>query len=222
MLTAKCSGEAEDWSNDETAVDTPATEQSDEADAAVVVDEQAAYLASADGNVGQRASDACQHEQTKSGVANDHPPNFQELHSNPGSGLSQTSSSTAATQEQAKMPGADESVGFGPTEVPAETTNPDMTVIRLVEKAGHSAGKLVNLLGKHIPAFLDETRFEGRRVRLMKRAQIFVADLWAAFNGTSYGDFHDIRHLTMFAGAYMIRRSDLAVARLTRSPRRSR
>ena len=81
-----------------------------------------------------------------------------------------------------------------------ETSKPDLSVIRLIEKADHSAGKLVNLLAKHFPSFRDETRFEGRKVRFLKRAQIFVADLWAAFNGTSYGAFDDIEHLTMFAG----------------------
>lgn len=95
----------------------------------------------------------------------------------------------------------EKSADLGPTAVvSAAVTQPDKTVIRLVEKAEHSAGKLVNLLGKYIPAFLDETRFEGRRVRLMKRAQIFVADLWAALDGSSYGEFDDIHHLTMFAG----------------------
>nr|GFC61640.1 hypothetical protein [Tanacetum cinerariifolium] len=32
-----------------------------------------------------------------------------------------------------------------------------------------------------------------------KRAQIFVADLWAAFDGESYGEFNDIDKVTMFA-----------------------
>ncbi|KAK5681689.1 hypothetical protein LTS10_006222 [Elasticomyces elasticus] len=77
---------------------------------------------------------------------------------------------------------------------------PDMSVVRLIEEADQSAGKLVNLLAKHFPCFRDETRFDGRKVRLLKRAQIFVADLWAAFNGTGYGEFHDIDNLTMFAG----------------------
>ena len=87
--------------------------------------------------------------------------------------------------------------------LPAEAhahPKPDLSVIRLIEKADHSAGKLVNLLAKHFSCFRDETRFENRKVRLMKRAQIFVADLWAAFNGAGYGEFHDIDHLTMFAG----------------------
>ena len=77
---------------------------------------------------------------------------------------------------------------------------PDLTVVRLIEKADHSAGKLVNLLAKHFEAFRDETRYEGKKVRLLKRAQIFVADLWAAFDGTGYGAFDDIGEVTMFAG----------------------
>lgn len=84
---------------------------------------------------------------------------------------------------------------------PAEAFSlPDMSIVRLVQEAGRSAGKLVNLLAKHFPCFQDEGRFDGRKVRFLKRAQIFVADLWAAFNGKSYGDFYDIGHLTMFAG----------------------
>ncbi len=85
-------------------------------------------------------------------------------------------------------------------DTPKGPPKPDRSVIRLIEKADRSAGKLVNLLAKHFPSFRDEARFEGQRVRFYKRAQIFVADLWAAFNGTGYGEFHDIGHLTMFAG----------------------
>ena len=33
----------------------------------------------------------------------------------------------------------------------------------------------------------------------MKRAQIFVADVWNRFGGHGYGEFHDIDSLTMFA-----------------------
>jgi hypothetical protein len=39
-------------------------------------------------------------------------------------------------------------------------------------------------------------------VRFLKRAQILVADLWAAFDGESYGEFNDIDKITMFAGNY--------------------
>ncbi len=77
---------------------------------------------------------------------------------------------------------------------------PDSSIVRLIEQADHSAGKLVNLLAQHFPCFRDETRFDGRKVHFLKRAQIFVADLWAAFNGTGYGAFDNIECLTMFAG----------------------
>jgi hypothetical protein len=76
----------------------------------------------------------------------------------------------------------------------------DMRVLNLVQRANHSAAGLVNLLSEHFPSFRDEFRFEGRKVRLLKRAQIFVADLWACFNGQCYGQFDDIDKITMFAG----------------------
>ena len=36
-------------------------------------------------------------------------------------------------------------------------------------------------------------------VSFLKRAQIFVADVWSRFGGTGYGEFNDIDTLTMFA-----------------------
>lgn len=36
-------------------------------------------------------------------------------------------------------------------------------------------------------------------IRFLKRAQILVADLWACFNGESYGEFRDIDKITIFA-----------------------
>ncbi|KAF2152352.1 hypothetical protein K461DRAFT_278585 [Myriangium duriaei CBS 260.36] len=75
----------------------------------------------------------------------------------------------------------------------------DGSVVNLIQAAGGSAGKLVNLLAHHFKCFRDESEFEGKRVRFLKRAQIFVADLWAAFDGTSYGAFDDIDCITMFA-----------------------
>jgi len=76
----------------------------------------------------------------------------------------------------------------------------DGSVVELIESAEGSAGKLVNLLAHHFDAFRDESRFDGKQVRILKRAQIFVADLWAAFGGEGYGDFDDIDDITMFAG----------------------
>lgn len=56
-------------------------------------------------------------------------------------------------------------------------------------------------MARDFVCFRDEHRFDGRKkpVRLLKRAQIFVADLWACFNGESWGEFGDIDKITMFA-----------------------
>lgn len=41
--------------------------------------------------------------------------------------------------------------------------------------------------------------YKGHQGFLYKRAQIFATDLWGAFKGESYGEFHDIGAITMFA-----------------------
>jgi hypothetical protein len=76
----------------------------------------------------------------------------------------------------------------------------DSSVITLIEDAKNSAAGLVNLLAERFACFRDEGKFDGKRVRFLKRAQIFVADLWAAFDGEGYGAFNDIDKITMFAG----------------------
>lgn len=82
---------------------------------------------------------------------------------------------------------------------------PDHAVVRLIQRADKSAGRLVNLLATHFPSsFRDEARFDGKRVKLFKRAQIFVADLWAALNARGLGEFGDVDHLTMFPGTSML------------------
>lgn len=60
---------------------------------------------------------------------------------------------------------------------------------------------MVNLLARDFSCFRDEHKFEGsgRPVRFLKRAQILVADLWACFDGESYGAFRDIDKITIFA-----------------------
>lgn len=69
-----------------------------------------------------------------------------------------------------------------------------------IKEADHSAAGLVNLLAESFPCFNDVVRFENRKsVRLLKRAQICVADLWAAFEGEGFGEFDDIDKITMFA-----------------------
>lgn len=77
----------------------------------------------------------------------------------------------------------------------------DCSITSLVGAARGSAARLVNLLAADFPCFRDEHAFAGRSkpIRLLKRAQIFVADLWACFQGQSYGSFGDIDKITMFA-----------------------
>ncbi|KAI0017741.1 hypothetical protein F4780DRAFT_754221 [Xylariomycetidae sp. FL0641] len=73
--------------------------------------------------------------------------------------------------------------------------------IKCIEAADGSAAGLVNLLARDFTCFRDEWKYAGRRkpIRFLKRAQILVADLWACFNGESYGQFRDIDKITMFA-----------------------
>ncbi|KAL8731591.1 MAG: hypothetical protein Q9166_003279 [cf. Caloplaca sp. 2 TL-2023] len=73
------------------------------------------------------------------------------------------------------------------------------SVLQLIQRAKQSAAALVNLLVTHFPCFNDTATFEGKPIHFYKRAQILVADLWACFEGQSYGLFHDIDTITMFA-----------------------
>ncbi|KAB8293916.1 hypothetical protein EYC80_009389 [Monilinia laxa] len=76
----------------------------------------------------------------------------------------------------------------------------DCSFTNCIKECSHSAAALVNLLAASFPCFNDVVSFEKRKeVRLLKRAQICVADLWAAFEGEGWGEFHDIDKLTMFA-----------------------
>jgi len=59
---------------------------------------------------------------------------------------------------------------------------------------------LVNILARDFQCFNDEVTFHGRKnLKLLKRAQILVADIWAAFNSINWGTFTDIHEITMFA-----------------------
>lgn len=68
-----------------------------------------------------------------------------------------------------------------------------------VEAAGGSAEKLVELLVERMPSFRDGAEYRGQRVSFYKRAQIFCADLYGAFEGRGWGHFKDIDRLTAFA-----------------------
>ncbi|KAK9378423.1 uncharacterized protein V2V93DRAFT_376159 [Kockiozyma suomiensis] len=68
-----------------------------------------------------------------------------------------------------------------------------------IEKADKSAIALVKLVVEKFPCFRDESEYEGKTVKIYKRAQILVSEIWACFNQHSYGDFNDIDEITMFA-----------------------
>eukprot|EP01139_Manchomonas_bermudensis_P001135 Amastigsp_a1439_94.p2 type:complete len:315 gc:universal Amastigsp_a1439_94:30-974(+) len=68
----------------------------------------------------------------------------------------------------------------------------------LVRSAAGSATRLVDLVARYFPGFRDTSVFAGRQVGFYKRAQIFVGDIWGAFNGTGLGAFADIGELTCF------------------------
>ena len=79
--------------------------------------------------------------------------------------------------------------------------DPTTSPLQMILDAKHSAARLVNLLTTSLPSCFDDTSlYHGKPIHLHKRAQILVADLWACFNGTGYGDFDDMDSaLTMFA-----------------------
>ena len=68
----------------------------------------------------------------------------------------------------------------------------------LVEDAGGSAGKLVDLLTE-MELYRDVAAYEELRVPFYKRAQITASDLAQAFGGRGLGAFRDQDELTLFA-----------------------
>jgi len=70
---------------------------------------------------------------------------------------------------------------------------------KLVEAAGKSAVELVRLLAKKLLSFRDVAEYRGNKVFFYKRAQIFAADLYGAFQGKGWGSFIDTDKLTAFA-----------------------
>lgn len=68
-----------------------------------------------------------------------------------------------------------------------------------VEATGFSAPELGLLLARDFPSFHDVARWQGHEVPFLKRAQICVADLHAAFHGESWGALADLDQLTAFA-----------------------
>jgi hypothetical protein len=71
--------------------------------------------------------------------------------------------------------------------------------LKLVESAGGSAIGLVRLLVERLASFRDVAEYRRHKVFFYKRAQIFAADLYGAFDGKDWANFADIDKLTAFA-----------------------
>jgi hypothetical protein len=74
----------------------------------------------------------------------------------------------------------------------------DGSFVELVEAAGSSAQRLVQLLIE-MPYFNDVESYNGLEVPFYKRAQLTAADLSLAFDGQGPGSFDDLDRLTIFA-----------------------
>lgn len=55
--------------------------------------------------------------------------------------------------------------------------------VRLIRAAHNDAGRLAQLVADNFASFNDITTYGNREVRLFKRAQIVVADIWGSFGG---------------------------------------
>ncbi len=74
----------------------------------------------------------------------------------------------------------------------------DGSATALIDAAEGSAGRLVELL-LAMPFYRDFAFYEDFEVAFLKRAQITAGDLALAFSGESWGTFHDLDRLTIFA-----------------------
>ncbi len=72
-------------------------------------------------------------------------------------------------------------------------------VAELFEAGRESAQSVLRLLVRDFASYRDCCEHRGRTVWFLKRAQILVADVWAAFGGHEWGRFNDIDSVTMFA-----------------------
>jgi hypothetical protein len=70
---------------------------------------------------------------------------------------------------------------------------------KLVEAAHNSAVALAKMLSEKLTSFRDISKYKGLDVVFLKRAQLFAADLYAAFGGDKWGGFTDMNELTAFA-----------------------
>ncbi|GMH76450.1 hypothetical protein TL16_g07088 [Triparma laevis f. inornata] len=74
------------------------------------------------------------------------------------------------------------------------------SALKMIEAANSSADSLVHIISRSFPGFRDTcVSPAGTQCYFYKRAQIAVADLWAAFDHSHPCNFTDINKLTTFA-----------------------
>lgn len=69
----------------------------------------------------------------------------------------------------------------------------------MVQSANGDAWSLVEVVAGSFPSYLDVASYEGQSVSFLKRAQIFVSDLYHVLSGKGIGALGGIEYLTMFA-----------------------
>lgn len=75
----------------------------------------------------------------------------------------------------------------------------DGQVISLIEHAKGDVNCAVARLIKDFPSFRDMAILDGRCIYFLKRAQIFISDLWLVMGDETAGQFENIESLTAFA-----------------------
>lgn len=65
----------------------------------------------------------------------------------------------------------------------------------VVKSSNQSASELLKLITQEFPCFRDEADFNGKRVSILKRAQILVGDVYACYKGEGLGFFKDINEV---------------------------
>ncbi|XP_072051290.1 queuosine 5'-phosphate N-glycosylase/hydrolase-like isoform X3 [Amphiura filiformis] len=71
--------------------------------------------------------------------------------------------------------------------------------VNCIIQCNGSASELLKLITENFSSYRDTATYQNQTVSFYKRAQILIADIWACFEGQSYGSFTDINTLTMFA-----------------------
>ncbi|XP_012563305.2 queuosine 5'-phosphate N-glycosylase/hydrolase isoform X1 [Hydra vulgaris] len=66
-------------------------------------------------------------------------------------------------------------------------------------KCDQDVTKVIEMVTKNFPSYRDIGIFEDRKVSFYKRVQILIADIWACFEGETFGKFKNIEKITMFA-----------------------